>query len=473
MGNDPRDQKGGTTVTSTPINDAAAETRIGMEQARAIDEERMAEGQAHNQNLRAHQNAMLAKNNIFTPNADISNDIERHKQLLRDPADTTRQLYTQTDAATKALYDAMGVPQPQAQAPATPIPMQPGAVAPAAPTTPATPPDKAGSRNRVQEGVSTNDAGTITVTDKRGALEASNDQYAQTTQTVKAERMDEIKTSLTNLQRLAAFEDTLHGIGNMNGYESGIKKNVYSDLATQRQADLARWEKDAMLEGTQTKTEKIGTSTTKLGASEASSTVTSKEAMKTGTTVTTALNTGSGRDKDDKATYTIGHAKFSRGTDYDLDSNNQIVFRPGKLTKNDVADDFRDGSGNMRLTTAPDGKAGIIDTVKELVDPTTSPEAAGSMMEVIDNNNVIWEFKSPDGKSTPRWRKKGDKKFLTDDKEPFTGAKQTKIYDGNGDTVLNATPSIFSNPKSTKGYWVDKFTRSNRGFGVGVTGGGQ
>lgn len=90
-----------------------------------------------------------------------------------------------------------------------------------------------------------------------GGIDVSSDVYAQTTTDKQSARIDELKTSLSNLMGLSAFENYGNQLMRVADPNS-ISNETFSGMANKRSADLIRWENAATTDGITQDIKQIG-----------------------------------------------------------------------------------------------------------------------------------------------------------------------------------------------------------------------
>lgn len=90
-----------------------------------------------------------------------------------------------------------------------------------------------------------------------GGIDVSSDVYAQTTTDKQSARIDELKTSLSNLMGLSAFENYGNQLMRVADPNS-ISNETFSGMANKRSADLIRWENAATTDGVTQDIKQIG-----------------------------------------------------------------------------------------------------------------------------------------------------------------------------------------------------------------------
>jgi hypothetical protein len=92
-----------------------------------------------------------------------------------------------------------------------------------------------------------------------GGIDVSSDIYAKTRTDRTSERMDEVKTSLSNLLGLSAFENYGNQLLRVNDQNINAPvNNTFDAMAKQRVADIERWEKAASTDGVSEEIKNIG-----------------------------------------------------------------------------------------------------------------------------------------------------------------------------------------------------------------------
>lgn len=283
-------QDGGTNSTAVLENDAPAEARAQMERMSQDQLLRAQAEQDYDNQLKAASLQIVDGMPTSTlppppPKPSGPQPLGNTTASAQPQPDATQNLHNAM-AAFKVAASTMGIPTTQD----LPSLLEPIAPKPTDPTATAAQPNP---NVRIQAGSSVGNseshAAKIVRSLKQGELTADVDQYARTTTTNKAELTDEIRTNYNDLMGMAAYQDTLNNIGS-NYFGPSGRMNVYKDLATQRQANLERYEKMLSAEGTSEKLEKVGGVKYKQGGVESQSEVGNRHAY--GTRISNNLSGG-------------------------------------------------------------------------------------------------------------------------------------------------------------------------------------
>jgi hypothetical protein len=107
------------------------------------------------------------------------------------------------------------------------------------------------------------------------------DDYALKTTSTQSERIDEIKTSLTNLLGLSAFENYGNQLLKVNDQNINAPvNNTFGAMSQQRAADILRWEQAGTKDGTTQEYEKVGERSTEVTPAKYSINAVRKDALK-------------------------------------------------------------------------------------------------------------------------------------------------------------------------------------------------